>query len=257
MDEIVERKYPTHIRQAEGTAAVLPAADHHRLELLPVPADRRALLCLRFAEDQLQEVPVRRHHRRRHRLRDLHLSRRLGVARLGPPPPGFGETGLDILGGVRLTREVARAVGRIEDPHLPAKIESRRPIEARQLRTGPRKRARNSGSSRRSNSRYGCMPLRSQPRDRAIEPRRIERVPHHDFAAGMEAHAAALPHRDQHGVRRQSIAHELRALAIAPFHALQLERVAIAGGARADDAKHHGRDRNQRRPCSPSTAGAR
>ena len=55
-----------------------------------------------------------------------------------------------------------------------------------------------------------------QPRDRAIEPRRIERIPHHRFATGMKTHAAALPHGNQHGIRRQPIGNQRRRVAIAP-----------------------------------------
>jgi hypothetical protein len=80
---------------------------------------------------------------------------------------------------------------------------------------------------------------------RAIEPRGIERLPHHDFRGPHEPHAAALPHRDQHGIWRQTIAHEFGADAIASLHSLEIERVAIAGVRTPDDGKHHGRDRNQ------------
>ena len=254
MDEIVERKYPRQIRKLKELLQSLPAADHHRLELLPVPADRRALLCLRLAEDQLQEVPVRRDRRRRHRLRDLHLPRRLGAAQLASDVAGSA----DGRSRWRMTRRPENARDRRDRRSGPGDSRSKRGGQSRPPTSDwPRNRARNSGSSRRSNSKYGCCPFERSQVMRAIEPRRIERLPHHDFATGVKAHAAALPHRDQHRIGRQSIAHQLGGLAVAPFHALQLERLPIAGGARADDAEHHGRDRNHAAHARLRAADAR
>ena len=247
MDELVERKYPKHIRQAEGTAAVVPAADHHRLELLPVPADRCAVLRVRLAEDQLQEVPVRRHDRRRHRLRDLHLSRRLACcASLSGRSPSGTLRPRDIARDRRDRRSCTCRLSR----SAAASRAGRSPID-------PRKRARNSGSSRRSTSTYGCRPLRSQPRDGAIEPGRIERIPHHDLAAGVKAHAAALPHRDQHRVRRQSIAHELRGLRDSALPSAAARTPADRRRRACRRCRGPPRRSESRRPCRCATASAR
>ena len=77
-----------------------------------------------------------------------------------------------------------------------------------------------------------------------FEPRRIEGVPHHRFASGMKAHAAALPDRNQDRIRRQAIGDQGRGVAVTTLQPLQFKRLAVAGRARAENCQQHRDDRD-------------
>src|SRR5207237_2344030 len=68
-------------------------------------------------------------------------------------------------------------------------------------------------------------------RDRAIEPCRVERVPHERPAVAVEAHAAALPARDDERVRRQ-VARDIQARTfVARLEAMEIEHAPRASFA--------------------------
>ena len=253
MDEFFERKYPKHIRKLKELLQCyqLPIIIGWSFMLF-LPTDLICYVCgsLRI---NFTKFIVRRDRRRRHASTRSTSSSETGCcAASAACRQGFATAGCSR--SHMFAGEKSRAIGGIVDPHLAIQIETRRPVEAAdvRLRRGsgreiPVLRAVRTGST-------AAALRRAQPGDRAIEPRRIERVPHHRFATGMKAHAAALPDGNQHGIRRQPIAHELRACRDNVLPAAAIRTPAGRRPRACRECRAARRRSESRRPCGRATA---
>ncbi len=106
-------------------------------------------------------------------------------------------------------------------------------------------RLRNAGSSHDSTRMYGVWPCSSS--QTRLRSSHAGSSPAHDkrFLAAVKPHGAAVPDRQDDGIRRQPIADDEACAAIPLLEKFQIEREPIVGRAHAEDARGRG-DAKQR-----------